>query len=714
MKYKFLILFCLFLFSLSLYAEEGMWLLTQLELLQLQKKGLKIDLKTIYDPEKPCIVDAIVLLGGGTSEFVSKDGLMLTNHHVAFGSVQRASTEGTDYITDGFLANSMDEEIQAPGLTAQIIKEMRDVTDEILAVVKDITDPIEKDKAINTKIQQMTDELEEDRDDVNAQIASMYNGKQYVLFVYQRFEDVRIVYIPPESIGNYGGDIDNWMWPRHTGDFSFMRVYMSPDGKGVKYSKDNIPYKPKYWLKISKDHLQDGDLTFTLGYPGYTTRYRTSNSVRWNLTYNYPEIVQRFQEIIDLLNEVTKDDPEGQIKIASLNRRLNNTMKNFQGKIEGMTKTNFLDKKIAFEKELMTYINSKPELKTKYGHILIDIENEYKKLKQNKLEEDFIQRLQSLSGTILETATNIYGFAREREKPADERDPNFSEKDVERIAERLHFQYMSYHEPADKALFIKALKDASVLDTAHQITCIDKIIRKNKRPIEQFVEQAYQNTKLKNVEYTKSLFKKTSEELEKLDDPFISLVKDCYDLSDRVNDRYEKFGAAITELRKQYIDALYAWKGKSIYPDANRTIRFSYGPIAGYKPADAVWYEPFTTLKGVIDKNTGEEPFNMPIELEKLYQNKDYGQWMDPVLKDIPVAFTHIVDQTGGSSGSPVINAKGELIGISFDGNYEAMTSDWQYDNDIQRAISVDIRYVMFITEKLAGADHILKELDVK
>jgi len=202
--------------------------------------------------------------------------------------------------------------------------------------------------------------------------------------------------------------------------------------------------------------------------------------------------------------------------------------------------------------------------------------------------------------------------------------------------------------------------------------------------------------------------------LESLDDPIINLVKNYYDLSESTNDRYEKFGIAITDLRKQYIDALYAWKGKSIYPDANRTIRFSFGPVAGYSPADAVWYEPFTTLKGVIEKNTGVEPFDMPVELETLYKNKNYGEWMDPVLNDIPVAFTHICDQTGGSSGSPVLNAKGELIGISFDGNYEAMTSDWQYDNDIQRAISVDIRYVMFITEKLTGADHILKEIGIK
>ncbi len=691
-----------------------MWLLTQLKQLELQKQGLKIDLKKIYDPDKPCIVDAIVLLGGGTSEFISKEGLMLTNHHVAFGSVQRASTEGTDYLTNGFLAKSKGEEIQAPGLTAQVIKEMRDVTDEVLAAANGISDPIEKDKAINTKIQQITDELEKDHEDINAQIASMYNGKQYVLFVYQRFEDVRIVYIPPESIGNYGGDIDNWMWPRHTGDFSFMRVYMSPEGKGAKYSEENIPYKPEYWLKISEDHLKDGDLTFTLGYPGFTTRYRTSNSVRWNLTYNYPETVKRFKEIIDILNKVSQYDPEGRMKVAGLDQGLNNTMKNYQGKIEGMTKTNFLEKKMHFEKKLMAHINSKPELKDKYGHILSDIENQYAKLKGTKTEGDFIQRIQGLSGTILGIASQVYGFAREREKPENERDPNFSERDVERIAERLRYQYMSYHEPADKALFVKALNDAKTVDIDKQITCLDYIIRNDDRSIEQFAEESYKVTKLKDVEFAQSLFSKSSKELEELNDPFINLVKDSYNLSETVNDGYENFGIAITDLRKQYIDALYAWKGKSIYPDANRSIRFSYGPVAGYKPADAVWYEPFTTLKGVIDKNTGEEPFDMPAELETLYQNKNFGQWMDPVLKDIPVAFTHIVDQTGGSSGSPVLNAKGELIGISFDGNYEAMTSDWQYDNDIQRAISVDIRYVLFITEKLSGADHILEELGVK
>lgn len=696
-----------------LFADEGMWLLTQIPSLELQKKGLKLTNEDIYSADKPCIAKAIILLGGGTSSFVSPDGLILTNHHVAFEGVQRASTQGTDYLTNGFLAASGNEEIQAPGVTAQIILEMEDVTDDVLAAAKDIEDAVERDKAINTKIQSITDQKEEGNDDLNATVAEMYNGKQYILFVYKRFEDIRVVYMPPLGIGNYGGDIDNWMWPRHTGDFAFMRVYVSPDGKGAKYSEDNVPYKPDNWLKISDSPLKKGDLTFSLGFPGFTTRYRTSNSVRWNLTKNYPRYSKIFGDIVGLLEQVTADSPDGQIKVASLIEQLNNTKKNYIGKIEGMEKTHFLDKKIEFERQLMAYINQNKDLKSQFGNILSDVEAEYEILAKDETRNNFVQRIQLLSGTLFGVANQIYGIAKEREKSDEDRDPNFSERNVERAVNTLQYRYMSYFEPADKAMLEKALNDALADDPENEITALDYIIRNNTQSIREFVDQAYQTSKLADVEYVKSLFSKSSSELEALDDPFINMSKNLYDVAEVVTEYYQKFGAKITDLRKQYMDALYAWKGKKLYPEANRTIRFSYGAVAGYKPRDAVWYEPFTTLNGAIEKNTGERPFDLPPELLELAAKKDYGKWIDPQLKDVPVAFTNRIDDTGGSSGSPVMNADGKIVGVSFDGNYESMTGDWQYDYDIQRGIAVDIRYVLFITEKLAGADYILRELGI-
>jgi len=701
------------LFTLSAMAEEGMWLLTQLKQLELEKKGLKIKIEDIYHPDKASLTDAIVWLGGCTASFISPDGLVLTNHHCAYGALQRASSEEKDYIKDGFLAKDRSEELQAIGSTASMLQYLKDVTKDVLKAAKGVKDPVERDKKINAKITEMTEKIEKGRDDILANVASMYNGKQYILFVYNRYQDVRIVYAPPVSIGKYGGDIDNWMWPRHTGDFTYLRVYMAPDGSGAKYSPDNIPVKPKRYLRIARDHLKDGDFTFILGYPGSTTRWRTSNSVGWNLKYNYPETIQNYREILDLLADQTKDSPEGKIKVANLNAGLNNTMKNYQGKIDGMTKTHFLKKKIKFEKELMEFINSKPQLKEKYGDILNRIEAQYKELARMKKKDDVLGLFGFSGGTMSSLASQIYGVAREREKSKKERDPNFTERGVDQAIKNLHLRFYSYYEPVDKAMLKRVLKKVNQLPTGQRIGGLEYLFNSGQSS-DDFVEEAYSKSKLADVDYARTLFKKSSKELEALDDLFFKLAAKKYDEVEDYEKRYQKFSVNIVNLRKEYIDALYEWKGQGLYPEANSTMRFTYGHVAGYKPADAVWYAPFTTLKGVVEKHTGEDPFDVPAKLAELSGKRDFGQWADSKFNDVPVAFTHRCDITGGNSGSPVMNANGELVGLAFDGNYEAMTGDWQYDYDIQRTISVNIKYVLFVTEKFGGADYILKEMGLK
>ena len=708
----FLIVFSV-LFYFSAMAEEGMWLLTQLKQLELEKKGLKIAIEDIYHPDKPSLTDAVVWLGGCTASFVSPDGLVLTNHHCAYGALQRASSKEKDYIKDGFLAMNRSEELQAIGSTASVLQYLKDVTEEVLKAGKGVKDPVERDKKINEKITQMTQKIEKGRDDILASVASMYNGKQYILFVYKRYQDVRIVYAPPESIGKYGGDIDNWMWPRHTGDFTYLRVYMARDGSGAKYSPDNVPVEPKRYLRIAKDHLKEGDFTFILGFPGSTTRWRTSNSVGWNLKYNYPETIQNYKEILNILAEQTKDSPEGKIKVASLDAGLNNTMKNNQGKIDGMMKTGFVQKKIAFEKELMAFVNGKPELRKKYGDILDRIKAQYGELAKTKQKDDALGLFGFSSGTLLSLANQIYGVAKEREKPEKERNPNFTERGVEQTVKNLHLRFFSYYEPVDKALLKRVLEKVNAVPAGQRIEGLEYLFQSS-QSIDAFVEQAYSKTKLADVEYARTLFKKSSKELEGLGDPLMTIATGLYDEAEAYQERSQKFSVNITDLRKEYIDALYEWKGAGLYPDANSTMRFTYGHVAGYKPADAVWYKPFTTLKGVVEKNTGEEPFDAPAKLVNLYEKRDLGRWVDSELGDVPVAFTHRCDITGGNSGSPVMNAKGELVGLAFDGNYEAMTGDWQYDYDIQRTISVNIKYVLFLTEKFSGAGYLLKEMGIQ
>ena len=689
-------------------------MLNQLNQLNLAEKGLNITVEDIYSPDKPCLAKAILQLGGGSASFVSAEGLVVTNHHVAFAALQRASSVSSDYLTNGFLAKTRSAEIQAPGYKARIMLEMQDVTDKVVTATKDITDPVAKDKKVNAFVAEMTENISTTGDDIEAVVVPMYNGKQYIMYTYKVFKDIRIVYSPPLSIGNYGGETDNWMWPRHTGDFSFMRVYVSPKGEGSEYNAENIPYKPEVWLKVAQGNLNESDFSFIIGYPGATTRYRTSNSVYWNLNYNYPFSIKNFKEIISLAEELTKNDPAAKLKVANLIKGLANAMKNYQGNVDGMNRTHFLQKKIDFEKEFITWANSTPERKTKYADILSKIADQYKIIKKTKERDQVFGNLQGLSGTLLSVADQILSVAREMDKPVEERQPGLTEDALNEFAEGLKYSYNDYYEEVDKAMLLRTLKMAADLPEDQQITGLDYILKGSGKSLEQWVDDAYNTTKIKDLAYAKDLIGKPTSDLDKTGDPFIRLAMSIFPMSEEINNRSEIFAANVTSLRKDYIDALYEWKGTTMYPDANSTIRFTWGPVKGYKPRDAVWYYPLTSLRGVLEKNTGEEPFNAPEELTTLEEKRDFGQWSDPELNDIPVAFLNQCDITGGNSGSPVMNAKGEIIGVAFDGNYEAMISDWQYDYDLQRCIAVDIRYVMFITEKFGNAGFLLDEMGVK
>jgi len=710
---KVLFVFACCMMTVFSFAQEGMWLLNQIDQLDLAKKGLGIPVSDVYSPGKPCVAGAVVQLGGGTASFVSPEGLIITNHHVAYTALQRASSVNSDYLTNGFLAKERTAEIKAPGYQARLLMEMKDVTEEVLAGTKKITDPVERDKKVNEKIVKMAEAVGKDGSDLEAQIVPMYNGKQYIEFIHKVFRDIRIVYSPPRSIGNYGGEIDNWMWPRHTGDFSFLRVYVSPEGKGVAYSPDNVPYKPAVWLKVAREGLKDGDFTFIIGYPGFTTRYRTATSVHWNQEYNYPFSIRNFKEVIALADELTKDDPAGKLKVASLTKGLANVMKNYQGKVEGMKRTGFLQKKINFEKEFQAWADATPERKAKYGDILAREKEQYNLIDKTRERDNVFGIIQGLAGTMLSVAEQISYISNELQKPEAERRPGLNEEAINEFRDRLQYSYNDYYEPLDKAMLLRALKMASTLPQGQRIVALEPILSNDEKTLEQSVDEMYAATKLKDIDYAKSLLKMTPAELAKTGDPFIRLSLDMLPLSEEVNRVNETFGANVTDLRKVYLDGLYEWKGSGMYPDANSTIRFTWGPVKGYRPADAVWYYPFTSLTGVVEKNTGEEPFDAPAGLVTLAEKKDFGRWADPQLKDVPVAFLNQCDITGGNSGSPVMNAKGEIIGVAFDGNYEAMISDWQYDYALQRCIAVDIRYVLFITEKYGQAGFLLKEMGV-
>jgi hypothetical protein len=638
----------------------------------------------------------------------------VTNHHVAYTALQRASSVTRDYLTNGYLARDRSAEIQAPGYEARLMIMMKDVTGEVLATTKGITDPVEKDKKVNSRIAEMTKASDAEGSDVESVIVSIYNGKQYIMYRYKVFRDIRIVYSPPLSIGNYGGETDNWMWPRHTGDFSFMRVYVSQDGKGREFNAANIPYKPEVWLKVARSNLNEGDFNFIMGYPGFTYRYRSSNSVSWNLYNNYPFYIKNCAEIISLVEGLTKNDPEGKLKMANLVKGLANSMKNSQGVVDGMNKTHFLENKLDFEKEYFAWANSTSERKVKYADIISKEKAQYDVLEKTKDRDNVFLVLEGLSGTLPNVASQICKMGKEMEKPLEERQPGLTEEYLQDYAKELTYTYNDFYEPVDKALLVRTLKMAAELPADQRISGLEYILTGSGKTPDQWVDEAYSSTKLKDPEFAKSLIGKSSGDIEKISDPFIRLAMSIYPLSDEITRTSEAFAANVAALRKDYMDALFEWKGTTMYPDAGGTIRFTWGPIKGYRPADAVWYSPLTSLQGVVDKNKGVEPFDAPAALVSLEEKKDFGRWKDPKLNDVPVAFLNQCDITGGNSGSPVMNANGEIIGVAFDGNYEAMISDWNYDFALQRCIAVDIRYVLFITEKFSNAGFILDEMGLK
>jgi hypothetical protein len=710
----FLFVIFTLLFSLGL-ADEGMYPISAIHKLNLRAKGLKIDPKEIYNPNGVSLIDGVVQLSGCTGSFVSKDGLILTNHHCAFGAVQAASTTEKDYVTNGLLALSKEKEIQARGMTARITESYRDVSKEVLSVVNDKMDLAARTKAIDRKIREIVAEIEKKNPGKRAEVSEMFAGKTYVLFVYTNLRDIRLVYVPPRSIGEFGGENDNWVWPRHTGDFSFMRAYVAPDGSAADYSPNNVPYHPKKFLKVNPSGVDEGDFVFILGYPGRTFRHRTSHYLAYEEKYRMPYVADLFEWQIATMEEIGKTDRAVALKHDARIKGLANTMKNYRGKLLGMKRLHLVAGKFEEEKALQQFIESDPKRKELYATVLEDIGKIYQEMSEWAPSELVLDYLRG-SSVMLGLGFAIYESALELQKPDLERLSSYTERNLANTKRGLSQALRNYYELTDKAFLKHMLMQAANLLEMQRIPAIDEILKGGnaEQAIDRFIQTAYAQSKLNDEKTVMDFFGKKPVEVEQMDDPFVQLARALYPTYLKLRETRQRRDGALSKLSALLVDVKQQFQKTSFIPDANSTLRLTFGRIKGYSPADATYYKPITTLTGVIEKTTGEDPYATPEKVIDLYKSKNFGRYKNAKLNDVPVAILYNMDTTGGNSGSPVLNARGELVGVNFDRAFEATINDYAWSDSYSRSIAVDIRYVLWVTEKVGEANHLLKEMGIK
>ncbi len=712
----------------SVFADEGMWLplhIERLNYVDMDKMGLQLTAEEIYSINHSSLKDAIVNLGGGfcTGEIISDQGLLLTNHHCGYDYIQGHSTIENDILTNGFWAQSFDEEIPNEGLFVQFLVRMEDVTKEVLKKVKDNMSEAERYEVIEQAIDEITKTAKGDTH-YDVKVKSFFEGNEYYLFVYETYNDVRLVGNPPESIGKYGGDTDNWMWPRHTGDFSLFRVYAGPDGKPAEYSPDNIPLTPKYHLPVSLDGVQENDFAMVFGYPGSTNRYLTSLGVKLAIEKTNPARVKIRGQKLEIMKKYMDADPATRLAYASKYAGISNYWKYFIGQTKGLENLNVYDKKVAIEKELTEWISEKKSREKKYGNPVADIESAYEKVEEYTIPFyyhyeagfgiEFVKQYYKLSSLV--QALNNEDKNEEEIKML-----------VEKIKKSAEYFYKDYRPEIDKEVFAAMttifLNDQDPEFVPEALLAANPTAEDEEPFFPDFQASSKIDVKgLADYVFDNSILVDKKKMMSFLDNPSAEILENDpgYMVAVSVYSSYKnlaaKRGAAYEDLekgRRNFIAGLRAMNdNKKFYPDANSTMRLTYGKVLSYDARDAVHYHYLTTLKGVMEKEDPTNPeFIVHPKLKELYEKGDYGQYGED--GKLYVGFLTNNDITGGNSGSPVINGSGHLIGTAFDGNWEAMSGDIAFEPELQRCINVDIRYVLFIIDKFAGASHLVDEMTI-
>ncbi|HOI86651.1 MAG TPA: S46 family peptidase [Lentimicrobium sp.] len=694
--------------------DEGMWLpmfVERLNYVDMQKQGLKLTPQEIYDINNSSLKDAIVSLNGGscTAEVVSDKGLLFTNHHCAYDAIQKHSSVENDYLTDGFWARSLEEELPNEGSTVSFLVKMDDVSKMVLEKLKPEMSESERNATI-AKVIEILKQEESNNGQYEVSVKGFYNGNEYYRFVYEVYKDVRLVGAPPSSIGKFGGDTDNWMWPRHMGDFSILRVYSGPDGKPAEYSKDNIPLKPKHFLKISVDGVERDDFAMIWGYPGSTDRYRTSHGIKASLGEINPAIIRVGGRILEIMKADMDKSDKVRIQYASDYAGLANFWKNKIGESRGLKRLDVYDKKIAIEEQFSTWVNADESRKEIYGNVLQDLDDVYTQYATMKYNTRLWSFNISLFGSkLLQFPMQTQGMINILKSGQKGDELQASLAPFHALGQQ---QFKDYNAPTEEKILAAVLEMYRQDVPADALPDIYNLIdKKFKGDVKLFAKKLFETSVLATPEKYEAFLAKPSLKVFE-NDLAVKTTNSFFNAYTTANMNAGPLNERLRKAQRLFVDGLRkANPDKVFYPDANSTMRVTYGKVLDYYPADAVHYDYVTYIEGIMEKEdpTNEE-FIVPVKLKELYESKDYGKWAD---KDgrLVVNFLSHNDITGGNSGSPVINGHGDLIGIAFDGNWEAMSGDIAFETELQRTISVDIRYVMFIIDKYANAENILQEL---
>jgi hypothetical protein len=689
-------------------ADEGQWQPHQLPQLksELKRIGITIPAANLADLSRHPM-SAIVSLGGCSASFVSPDGLVVTNHHCGYSAIQRNSTLDHNYIVNGFLARTRAQELPGgPNTLVYVTEKVENVTDRVLKGLAPNLSGKERHEQVEGRIKALIAECETDKA-YRCSVPAFHRGLEYYRIKQLMIRDVRLVYAPSNRIGDFGGNVDNYEWPRQVGDFSFLRAYVGKDGRPADPSPDNVPYKSKDFLVVSAEGLKDGDPILLAGYPGRTSRYKLPSEIRFARDIEYPAKVGSITADLSVIAAATMGNPDYDVRYASVVKSANNVLKKTQGLLDGFARKDIAAIKDVQDAEFRAWYKQRGSgSKTLLADLDAVVASDMAVSRQE------FALAEATHSELLKSARALYKLALERQKPDAQREAGHQERDLSFIKARLTRLEQSFVPSVDEARFAAGLSRYARLDPRTRPQGLDTLL-----PAPAGIDELYKNTQLSDTARRLAWIGKDPDAFRKSDDAFIAFAVRINDAATAVEERRKDVDGNLERVIPQYMAAVIAWKkslGKPVYPDANSTLRVTYGTVAPYSPRDGVVKGPFTTVEGILEKATSKEPFIVPAPLSEAVKAKRYGVFKDPVLGTVPVNFLSSADTTGGNSGSAVMNKRGELVGLNFDSTYESITKDWYFDSAITRAIHVDIRYMLWVMKEVDHADNLLNEMTIR